>query len=109
MKKIFKRIAIALGLAKRDGKHIVWAIMFKTKPELVKEGTVAETFLCGNLFGTEYEAMRHVESLMACNDVTGYDILGIVKIETKEDVTVTKYDYTITDEHPKITVEYEEL
>ena len=106
MKKLFNKIAIWLGL-KKDDRHTVWAILFKRKAEFTKNGEVGETYLCGSPFGTEYEAMRHEETLK--KELVGFDVIDIVPIKTDKDVTVAKYDYTISEEHPKATVEYEEL
>lgn len=109
MKKFFKKIAMALGLSKKSEKHMVWAILLKRKPELTNVNEVGETYICSSPFGTEYEALRHKESLEADGDFNGFDIIDVVSMETSAPVSVVKYDYTISEEHPKITVEYEEL
>lgn len=107
MKRILHKIAVFLGLAKRKDTHTIWAIIFKRKAEFVNDNEVGETYICSSPFGTEYEAMRHEESLK--QELMGFDIIDIVPIETKEQVSVARYNYTISEEHPKVTVEYEEL
>ena len=107
MKKLFKKLGIWLGFIKPSNTHRLWVILFKRKPELTNENEVGETYICSSPFGTEYEAMRHEESLK--QELLGFDIIDICPIDTKADVTVAKYNYTINEEHPRITLEYEEL
>ena len=107
--KIFSKLASIIGCSRKRQKHKVWVIIFKRKAEVTSENDVPETYICGNPFGTEYEAMRHKESLEKDDTLTGFKVIDIKPIETSEQITVARYDYNITPEHPKITIKYESL
>lgn len=106
--KLLKRLKETFGLKKRT-KHKVWVVILKRKAEFTGEKDVAESYFCGSPFGTEYEARRHKESLEKDSEFTGFSVIDIQPIETNAPITVAKYNYDITPEHPKISVTYEEL
>lgn len=107
MKELIKKVAAMLGLRSESKRNVVWVILFRRKAEFTKEGDVGETYVCSSPFRSEWDALRHKESLE--KELMGFDVIDIQRLETKADVSVAKYDYTISDEHPRVTVEYEEL
>lgn len=106
MKEMLRKLLELFG-CKHNDKKTFWVIVFKRKAEFTKDNELPETYVCSAPFGTEYEAMRHEESLK--QELTGFDIVDICQVRTDADITVCKYDYTISEEHPRITVEYEEI
>lgn len=107
--KLLSKLASFFGWSRKSEKYMAWIIICKRKTEYTSEGMTPETFVCGSLFGTEYEAKRHKESLEGDDGLEGYEIIDIVPIETTAQITVAKYDYRITPEHKKISVVYESL
>lgn len=106
--KILKKLASILGCSNKRDKKRVWIIILKRKAEFTSDNFVPESYVCSNMFASEYDALRHKESLEK-EMVTGFEVIDVMPIETAAPVTTAKYNYEISPEHPKISFIYEEV